>query len=111
MTEVQQEYETAIEKYEEFNLVNIRGMVAEYQKIMVPEGDEDAFGVARKALTICIRTRTAIDKRRKQNGAELRDAMAMVNADGNGLIVDFRGNSIKKHTLCRKGVRNQNRKY
>ena len=78
--------EKAIAKYEGFNLAEIDELVKEYMQITVPEGDKEAFEIARKALTVCVKTRTGIDKRRKRLGEDLRAELNEINDAGKFLV-------------------------
>jgi hypothetical protein len=87
MTEQVEKYEEkSLARYSDFDLAAIKNMVAEYQTLTVPEGDDDAYKVARKALTTCVRTRTAVEKHRKSLGRDLRDQLADINSTGHFLI-------------------------
>ena len=48
------------------NILEVQGMVKKYQELTLIPEDEDSYKICRKALTSCIRTRTGIDKRRKE---------------------------------------------
>ena len=61
-------------------------MATEYMVLTVPEDDAKAYRTARKALTICVRTRTGTDKRRKELGSDARTWISECNAAAKQLI-------------------------
>lgn len=68
------------------SIVDIQSMVGEYQKLKLIPDDKDSFGVCRAALTTCIRTRTSIDKRRKELNQDDQDRIKKRNGDAKTLI-------------------------
>lgn len=75
----------AITKYE-LTPEKIAEMAKEYMALTVPEGDNKAYTVARKALTTCVRARTGTDKRRKELNADARKWISDVNESAKELI-------------------------
>lgn len=66
------EYEITPEK--------INALVKQYEALSIIPGDTKAYGEVRAAKTICVRTRTGIDKRRKDLGSDARSWILEVNA-------------------------------
>jgi|GEM_PF-6418605 len=58
--------DTKITKAFKVNILEVQNMVKKYQELTLIPEDEDSYKICRKALTSCIRTRTGIDKRRKE---------------------------------------------
>ena len=56
----------AITKAFKVNIAEVQSMVEKYQELILIPEDESSYKICRKALTSCIRTRTGIDKRRKE---------------------------------------------
>lgn len=72
----------------EFELTpaKVSQMAAEYMHLTVPEGDKDAYKIARAALTICVKARTGTDARRKDLGSEAREWLADVAEAARALV-------------------------
>jgi len=58
--------DTEIAEAFKINIVEVQGMVKKYQELTLIPEDESSYRICRTALTSCIRTRTGIDKRRKE---------------------------------------------
>lgn len=79
MNQVIEVKETAIEKYS-LKLADVAEMAQEYLKLEVVLGDKESYGIARKALTICVRARTSTDKTCKDLKADALQWQRDVNA-------------------------------
>lgn len=72
----------------EFELTpaKISQIAEEYMHITVPEGDKDAYKIARAGLTICVKARTGTDARRKELGVKARDWLADIAEAARALV-------------------------
>lgn len=91
MTEQNESKEMIIAKDKalaEFTLTpeRVEEMAKEFMHLTVPEGDKDAYKIARAGLRICVKARTDTDKRRKDLGVEAREWLADVSEAARALL-------------------------
>lgn len=75
----------ALAEYE-LTPAKVAEMAKKYMKLTVPAGDNKAYKIVRAALTTCVKTRTATDKRRKELGEDARTWIAEVNQAARDLL-------------------------
>lgn len=78
MTELIKIDKAMVESFE-INLLDVQKMVDEYQKLALKSDDKESYKVCRTALTVCVRNRTSIDKRRKGLNTEDQDRIKKRN--------------------------------
>lgn len=61
-------------------------MAKQYMDLIVPEGCSQSYRIVRTALTTCVRTRTATDKRRKELGEDARKWISDINQAAKELL-------------------------
>jgi len=75
----------AIQEFE-ITPARVAEMAKEYLVMVVPEADNKAYAEVRAALTTCVRTRTGVDKRRKELGSDARKWISECNEAAKELI-------------------------
>ena len=82
---VEIQHEKAIQKYE-LTPERVNKMASEYMGLTVIREDAESYGVARKALTTCVKARTGTDARRKELTKEARQWQTDVNQAAKDLL-------------------------
>ena len=78
MTDLIQIDKAMVESFE-INLLDVQKMVDEYQTLTLTPEDKESYRVCRTALTVCVRNRRSIDKRRKELNTEDQDRIKKRN--------------------------------